>query len=214
MDNRSSNRPSWVIKIEAALDRIATAAAVVDAGWREVAETIIIQMKWESLTQARVAELLGHKPPWVSRVVGWYKDGCASGGPFAGEAAARRAKVSSTKHPEEPWLSDCETGEVVIDGSQEPDTAALLKAERLCGQTAAALGMISRETLSRAFETSTTRRREALEGFDQRLRDIISTANDLLKEVEAALDNVRPPPEFDDSIVPQEAEHEPPADVF
>ena len=123
------NRPTWVRKVEAALERGADS-------YKEAAEIILAQLDADpNLTQAKVAELIGHQRAWVSRLLKWHRDGCPVDGVFAGESAFRRARakadVSSTKPigldlgPDRPFLPGIEGGPTDAPPFQEVEATRL-----------------------------------------------------------------------------------------
>jgi hypothetical protein len=215
------NRPGWVPKVEAALARgeaaneealslIIGAAAALARGWEANKEAIgIIAQELAAdpkLTQVQVAEYLRRSTTWVSRVLKWGRDGYAPEGPFAAEIAARRAAAKIATSQSQPWLSDYETGEVVIDGSPEPNSAVILGARQSCQGFVEALASVGPEAIRGAFAGSITKRREVLESLAKGLRESIAAAQGVLDKIELVLPEVWPPPEFDDRFVPQDAE--------
>jgi hypothetical protein len=162
------NRPAWVPKVEAALARGRDA-------YREAAEIIDAAMEADpSLTQAMVAEHIGHKPPWVSTLLKWHKAGCPPGGVFGPEIAARREKIkdsiSTSKSggldvgPDRPWLPGIEGGPTDAPPAGEGDaTLHALGARAACKTFAKALSGFTREMMLLVYRSVPARRRSTLE---------------------------------------------------
>ena len=205
------NRPSWVIKVVAALRRGQEAAAAIDAAYREAAETISIHMRLDNLTQTEVAEHLGRHRSYVSKILKWHQEGCAEGGPFAGEAARRRAAKRVATSQQEPWLRG---GEVVIDGGREPNKAAILGANASCEKFAKAIDALTKVPLGKVFEGNIAMRRQALGALAKSLLDAQVSADRILELVDAALSDIELPPDFDEKFVPQDTSREDSNDPF
>ena len=184
------NRPTWVIDVEAALKRGMLA-------YKEAAERIVVEMeaakvRGERLTQVAVAEHLGRHPAYVTRLLKWLLDGCDPEGPFAPEAAARRLRRRNS----EPWLTDPDTGKVVVDASREPNAAAVLKAHYFSERQAEAVVALDRSVVAGA--SSSGRQIKALEDLEQALRQAASVTEQALRHVQQVLAEARPMPDNDE----------------
>jgi len=190
------NHPVWVRKVEAALARGIES-------YREAAEIIIAAQNADpTLTQARVAELLGHRPPWVSRLLNWYRAGCPPEGVFAAEAAARRAKaiteVSSSKlcgldlGPDRPFLPGIEGGPTNAPPYGETEATGLaLGARAACQNFSKAVAPISAEKMALVYRSeSDVVRRGTLTNLESGLRHSLKVGGIALREIQTALKNV------------------------
>jgi hypothetical protein len=190
------NRPSWVRRVEAALKR-------GNESYREAAEIISTQLSADpNLTQAKVAEHLGHQPAWVSRLLKWYGEGCPPDGVFAGEAAFRRARakaeVSSSKSlgldlgPDRPFLPGIEGGPTNAPPFQEVEATRLaLAAQAACEAFETAVGPISVEKMTLVYRSEgDIVRRGTLKKVEAGLQRSIKVAGGALRETQAALKKV------------------------
>jgi len=189
-------RPSWVRRVEAALKR-------GNESYREAAEIISTQLSADpNLTQAKVAEHLGHQPAWVSRLLKWYGEGCPPDGVFAGEAAFRRARakaeVSSSKSlgldlgPDRPFLPGIEGGPTNAPPFQEVEATRLaLAAQAACEAFETAVGPISVEKMTLVYRSEgDIVRRGTLKKVEAGLQRSIKVAGGALRETQAALKKV------------------------
>jgi hypothetical protein len=186
------NRPSWVRRVEAALKR-------GNESYREAAEIISTQLSADpNLTQAKVAEHLGHQPAWVSRLLKWYGEGCPPDGVFAGEAAFRRARakaeVSSSKLSglNQPYLPGIEGGPTNAPPFQEVEATRLaLAAQAACEAFETTVGPISVEKMTLVYRSEgDIVRRGTLKKVEAGLQRSIKVAGGALRETQAALKKV------------------------
>jgi hypothetical protein len=190
------NRPAWVRRVEAALAR-------GESAYRKAAEIILAQLKADpALTQAKVAEHIGHRPAWVSRLLTWYEEGCPPDGVFAGEAAFRRARakaeVSSSKSPgldlgpDRPFFPGIEGGPTNAPPFQEAEATRLaLTAEAACQDFDKAIGPISVEKMTLVYRSEgDVVRRGTLKKVEAGLQRSIKAAGAALRETQAALKKV------------------------
>jgi len=171
--------------------------------YRQAAEIISAQLKADPiLTQAKVAEHLGHRPAWVSQLLKWYRDGCPPGGVFAGEAAFRRARakaeVSSSKSegidlgPDRPFLPGIEGGPTNAPPFQEAEATRLaIAAQAACQAFDKAIGPISVDKMTLVCRSEgDVVRRGTLKKVEARLQSSIKVAGAALREIQAALKKV------------------------
>jgi hypothetical protein len=190
------NCPAWVRRVEAALAR-------GKDSYKKAAEIIVAQLIADrTLTQAKVAEHLGHQPAWVSRLLKWYEEGCPPDGVFAGESAARRAKakaeVSSTKSPpldlgpDRPFLPGIDGGPTNTPPFQEAEATRLaLGAQAACKDFDNAIGPISVEKMTLVYRSEgDVVRRGTLKKIEAGLQRSIKVAGAALRETQAALKKV------------------------
>jgi len=190
------NRPAWVRRVEVALKR------GIDS-YREAAEIISAQLKADpALTQAKVAEHIGHRPAWVSRLLKWYEEGCPADGVFAAEAAFRRAKakaeVSSSKSlgldlgPDRPFLPGIEGGPTNAPPFQEvAATRMALAAQAACETFDRAVGPITVEKMTLVYRSEgDVVRRGTLKKVEAGLQRSIKVAGAALRQTQAALKKV------------------------
>jgi len=190
------NRPAWVRRVEAALAR-------GESAYRKAAEIILAQLKADpTLTQAKVAEHIGHRPAWVSRLLKWYEEGCPTDGVFAGEAAFRRARakaeVSSSKSlgldlgPDRPFLPGIEGGPTNAPPFQEVEATRLaLSAQAACEAFDRAVGPISVEKMTLVYRSEgDVVRRGTLKKVEAGLQRSIKVAGAALRQTQAALKKV------------------------
>jgi len=186
------NRPSWVRRVEAALKR-------GNESYREAAEIISTQLSADpNLTQAKVAEHLGHQPAWVSRLLKWHGEGCPPDGVFAGEAAFRRARakaeVSSSKLSglNQPYLPGIEGGPTNAPPFQEVEATLLaLGAQAACQAFDKGIRPISVEKMTLVYRSEgDVVRRGTLKKVEAGLQRSIKVADAALRETQAALKTV------------------------
>ncbi len=210
-----SNKYCWAVKIDEALGRISDRNNVIEssllgiqADYRLIAETIKDAQRADpKLSQKLIAEALGKPPSWVSRILTWHERGCKDASPFSGEIAARRkaAKEEAIATSQFcPWLHGRDK-DLVIDGGPEPKTTAVLKALSSCDSFIKAVVNARGENIDGAYKASDNKRFKLLEALGEKLKESITTAENVLKEVNVALEEVRPPPELDIPLS-QEAE--------
>jgi hypothetical protein len=185
MTSKLQNRPAWVPQVEELLARGKEA-------YRLAASAIDAAMRDGDLTQKQVAEYLNRSESWVCRLLQWFRRGCPEEGVFAAESRARR---ELRRRNSEPWLQS-RSGDVVIDGSREPHTAAVLDARRAVEQAIPRVSAVTADAIAGAFEGSVTLRREAIDALASALRK-------LQKAIDAALVNL-PTTVTNVSLVPEE----------
>jgi hypothetical protein len=154
-----------------------------------------------TLTQVKVAELIGHKPPWVSRLLNWYRAGCPSEGVFAGEAASRRAKtkdeVSSSKScsldfgPDRPFLPGVEGGPTDAPPHSETEATRLaLGVFAACETFDKAVVRITADMMLRVHRSDGPKHRATLKKLEARLAGSSKANSRARGEVQAALKTV------------------------
>ena len=198
MTRKLQNRPAWVPRVEELLARGKEA-------YRQAALAIKAAMRDGDLTQKQVAKYLNRSESWVCRLLQWFGRGCPEEGVFAAESRAQR---ELRRRNSEPYLQS-RSGDVVIDGSPEPRTAAVLAARRAVARAIPLVKAVTEEAIAGAFGGSGGRRQEAID-------DLTNGLLKLRTAIDAALVNL-PPTVTDVSLVPEDdTEIEVPAgcDIF
>ena len=178
------NRPAWVPKLESAIAR-------GEAAYREAAQIILTELAANpDLTQAKVAEYVGHKPPWVSSLLKWYHAGCPPGGVFGPEIAARRAKISTSKFPDYSHWPVFDPAPIDESEATRMVLAAQARCEEFTTQFIMTVNALSRDgTLPLAYRwVPGDMRRDTLEKLAAELKNSIEAGSKALREVLEALD--------------------------
>lgn len=179
--------PAWVPKLASALSR-------GEDAYREAAEIILAALAADpNLTQAQVATYIGHKPPWVSSLLRWYRSGCSPGGVFGPEIAARRDKISTSKFDvfeDWPAFDHAPT-------SEGEATSRVFEARALCGvftkKFIRTVNALSRDgVLPYANQWMTNdKRRDILKKLAAELSQTISAGGTALNEVNKAINEIQ-----------------------
>ena len=168
-------------------------------GYKRAAELMLEAMRDNpGLTQKKVAELLGHKPPWVCGLLSWYRDGCpVQGGVFGREIAARRAKgktpISTSKsgdvhiEPAQPCLPGIECSPIDAPPVDESEaTRRSLAATVVSARQTETLKSLGDTDLSLVYGWDTDRQRTALENLTREVKKSIAAGHAILEAARRA----------------------------